>query len=174
MSWARIPPPIFDDEDELQLKLKYARIVARNPNAKLTAGYQVFEGPDNYGRAMQAQAWLSDPLVQEEISRIRESGEAESVLPDVSVVKLEILQEARSATDAKDKAALYKLYLEAEGEIKKGGTSVTIAQDNRVVNVLRVPARDVTPEDDEDFDRRFYAQQTALIADAKSSRPAAA
>jgi hypothetical protein len=171
MSWNREPPPIFEHEDELQLKLEYARIVARNPNARLTAGYQVFPGEDNYGRAMQAQAWLSDPIVQEEISRLRDSGEAESLLPEVSSVKLEILQRARGAIDDKDAAALYKLYLESEGEIQKGPA---IINDNRTVNVLRVPARDTTPEDDEDFDRRFYLQQNALIADAKSKRTVAA
>jgi hypothetical protein len=172
MSWNREPPVIFEWEDELQLKLQYAGIVARNPNAKLTAGYQVFPGEENYGRAMQAQAWLSDPIVQEEISRLRDTGEAESLLPEVSSVKLEILHRARGASDDKDAAALYKLYLDSEGVLQKSAMNVNI--DNRTVNVLRVPARDTTPEDDADFDRRFYLQQTRLIADAKSAKPAAA
>lgn len=172
MAWNRETPPIFEGEDELQLKLKYAAIVARNPNAKLTAGYQLFQGAENYGRAMQAQAWLTDPIVQEEISRLRDTGEAQSLLPEASSVKLEILQRARGAIDDKDAAALYKLYLESEGEIQKTAPQVNI-NDNRVVNVLRVPTRDITPEDDADFDRRFYIQQNKLIADAKSTRPAA-
>lgn len=173
MSWTRETPPIFEGEDELQLKLQYAAIVARNPNAKLTAGYQVFPGAENYGRALQAQAWLSDPIVQEEISRLVEGAEAVELLPDPSAVKLEVLQAARSATDPKAKEGLYKLYLDSVGALPKGAANVQI-NDNRVVNVLRVPTRDVTPEDDEDFDRRFYVQQNALIADAKSNRPAIA
>lgn len=173
MSWTREPPPIFEGEDELQLKLQYAAIVARNPNAKLTAGYQVFPGSENYGRAMQAQAWLSDPIVQEEISRLTETGEAGSLLPPDEAIQLEVLQAARTADDDRDKATLYKLYMDSRGMIAKGGNNVQIT-DNRVVNVLRVPTRDVTPEDDEDFDRRFYIQQNALIANAKSSRPVAA
>jgi hypothetical protein len=174
MSWTRETPPIFEGEDELQLKLQYAAIVARNPNAKLTAGYQVFPGADNYGRALQAQAWLSDPIVQEEISRLVEGAEAVELLPDPSAVKLEVLQAARSATDPKAKEGLYKLYLDSVGALPKGGTNINVNQDNRVVQVLRVPTRDVTREDDEDFERRFYIQQNALIADAKSNRPAIA
>jgi len=175
MSWERVPPPIFEGEDELQLKLQYAGIVARNPNAKLTAGYTVFPGQDNYGRAMQAQAWLSDPIVQEEIARIRD-GDPKAFVPEqdakVEQVAWEIAEDRQ--VEPKDRIAALKLIADVRGMIQKGGTNVTIAQDNRVVHVLRVPARDVTPEDDADFDQRFYAQQTALIANAKSSRPAAA
>jgi hypothetical protein len=36
--------------------------------------------------------------------------------------------------------------------------------------VLIVPARDRTAADDADFDTRFHAQQTTLIANAKSER----
>lgn len=173
MAWDRQPPQIFEGEDEFQLKLEYARVVARNPSEALLAGYQVFPGDENYGRAMQASAWLHDPFVQKQISILRETCEATSLLPDDAVVQLEILQEARAAPDPKDKATLYKLYCESKGIIAKAGTNVNINQDNRVVNVLRVPRRDVTPEDDAAFERKFYIDQNALIADAKSSRPSA-
>lgn len=174
MSWNTTPPQINEGEDELQLKLQYAAMVARNERERHTAGYKLFPGPENYGRALQAQAWYYDPIVQDEIARLRE-GSDEDAKPPIDSVKAEILQEARAALEPKDKAALYKLYLESEGAIQKGNqTNVQINQDNRVVKVLRVPARDVTPEDDADFDERFYAQQNRLIADARSSRPVAA
>ncbi len=172
MSWDRIPPVIYEWEDERQLKLQFAQLVARSPNDRLNAGYKIFPKVEDVGRAMQAQAWLHDPEVRAEITRLTESEDAGTMLPDVSVVKLEILQEARSATDPKAKEGLYKLYLDSVGALPKGGTNINLNQDNRVVNVLRVPTRDVTPEDDADFDRRFYIQQNALIADAKSNRPA--
>jgi hypothetical protein len=176
MSWNTTPPAIFDDEDELQLKLQYAAMVARNERERFTAGYKLFPGEANYGRALQVQAWYFDPIVQDEIGRLR-SGDDEDDKPSIDCVKAEVLQQARAATDPKDKAQLYKLYLESEGAIQKGngGGNVNLQfNDNRVVKVLRVPARDVTPEDDADFDERFYAQQTKLIADARSERPAAA
>lgn len=174
MSWNTTPPAIFEDEDELQLKLQYAALVARNERERFTAGYKLFPGEENYGRALQVQAWYFDPIVQDEIGRLR-SGDDEDDKPSIDCVKAEVLQQARAAIDPKDKAALYKLYLESEGAILKGNTTnVQINQDQRVVKVLRVPARDVTPEDDADFDERFYAQQTRLIADARSSRPEAA
>lgn len=174
MSWEKTPPPINEGEDELQLKLQYAAMVARNERERFTAGYKLFPGPDNYGRALQAQAWFYDPFVQDEIARLREGGEDSDGLPAIESVKAEVLHLARSTIDKKDAIAAYKLYLECEGAIQRG-TNVNIDNsDNRVVNVLKVPMRDVTPEDDADFDRRFLAQQTKLIADAKSERPIAA
>ncbi len=174
MSWEKTPPPINEGEDELQLKLEYARLVARNERERFTAGYKLFTGPENYGRALQAQAWFYDPFVQDEIARLREGGEESDGLPGVDNVKAEVLQLARSALDKKDAIAAYKLYLESEGAIQKG-TNVNIDNsDRRVVNVLKVPTRDVTPADDEDFNRRFYEQQNKLIADARSARPIAA
>lgn len=173
MSWNRTPPVIFEGEDELQLKLKFARIVVANPNAKLTAGYKVFEGEANYGRAMQAQFWMSDPIVQEEIARLRD-GDPKSMVPEqdakVETTAWEIAED-RGAKDS-DRINALKLIAEIRGMTQRG-TNISL-NDNRVVNVLRVPMRDITPEDDADFDKRFYAQQTALIADAKSNRPVVA
>lgn len=163
MSW-NVPPPIFEDEDELQLKLAYARMVARNERERFTAGYKIFPGPDNYGRALQVQAWYEDPIVQDEISRLRHG---EDDANPKEQLEAEIHQRARAADD-RDSVAFYKLLADMKGFVQKGPATLI---DNRVVNVLRVPTRDVTPEDDEDFNRRFYAQQNALIADAKSSRP---
>jgi hypothetical protein len=165
MSWANIPPPIFEDEDELQLKLEYARIVARNERERFTAGYKIFPGPDNYGRALQVAAWYEDPIVQDEITRLRSGGEDANPRDEFAN---EVLQRFRTAGD-RDAAAFGKLYADVKGFVDKGPK---VLVDNRVVNVLRVPTRDVTPEDDADFDERFYTQQTALIAAAKSERPA--
>jgi hypothetical protein len=173
MSWNTTPPPLEEGEDELQLKLQYAAMVARNERERFTAGYKIFPGPENYGRALQVQAWYSDPFVQDEIARLR-GGDEIDTKPSIDSVKAEVLQRARAAED-REATQLYKLYLESEGAIQKGNqTNVQINQDNRVVKVLRVPARDITPEDDADFEERFYKQQTQLIADAKSARPIAA
>jgi hypothetical protein len=75
------------------------------------------------------------------------------------------------AADHKDRVAALRLCAEVEGAIQKGPA---IVNDNRTINVLRVPTRDVTPEDDADFDRKFKAQQTKLVADARSVRQVAA
>lgn len=169
MTWDRTPPPIEEGEDELQLKLEYARLVARNERERFTAGYKIFAGPENYGRALQAQAWYYDPIVQDEIARLH-NGNAEGDLD--AELEAEIHQRARAADD-KDAVHYYKLLAEIRGKTGRG-TNININQDNRVVNVLKVPTRDVTPADDEDFNRRFYEQQNRLIADAKSARPIAA
>lgn len=169
MSWNTQAPEIFDGEDELQLQLQYAAMVARNERERFTAGYKIFPGPDNYGRALQVQAWYELPLVQDEIARLRSGEEGDQV----SELEAEIHQRARRADD-RDAIGFYKLLADIRGLIAKGGTNVNINQDNRVVNVLKVPTRDATPADDADFNERFYIQQNALIADAKSNRPAIA
>lgn len=170
MSWALQAPPLNEGEDEYELKLRYAAIIAANPNNYMNAGYKLFPGIENAGRAMQCRAWLSDPIVQTEIERLGESGEVESVLPSKEQVAKEILDTARATNVTKDRLDGFKLFGEFMGHISKGPA---IVNDNRVVNVLRVPTRDVTPEDDADFDTKFHAQQTRLIADARSNRPTA-
>lgn len=169
MAWNREQPPIFEGEDELQLKLQYAGIVARNPERRLTAGYEVFPGPENYGRALQAQSWLYDPFVVAEVERLTGEEAVGEILPSKEAVAKEILDFARETHDGKDKIGAFKLFAEVMGHIAKVPSMV---QDNRVINVLRVPTRDLTPEDDADFNARFYAQQTKLVADARSNRAA--
>jgi hypothetical protein len=174
MSWDQTPPPINEGEDELQLKLQYAAIVARNERERFTAGYKIFTGPENYGRALQAQAWYFDPFVQDEITRLRADG-PDDITDDEAKAAFEneVLQKFRNA-EPKEAAALGKLYADVKGWGGNRGTNININQDNRVVQVLKVPTRDVTAEDDADFERRFYEQQNRLIADAKSARPIAA
>lgn len=174
MSWDTTGPPIHEGEDEYALKMRFAEIVAANPERRLSAGYSLFTGPENYGRAMQAQSWLRDPMVVAEIERLQTGTDAASILPTKEAVAKEILNLARELASShgggKDAIGAYKLYGEYVGDIQKVPTAIV---DNRVINVLKVPVRDQTPEDDADFDTRFYAQQTKLIADAKSIRTSA-
>lgn len=171
MAWENQTPQLEDGEDEFALKLKFARIVARDPKAKLNAGYVLFPGEENWGKAFAAQSWLNDPLVQEEVARLRESGEAESLLPTKEALALEIIGRARAADD-KDAIGLFKIATEMLGHTSRG-TNINLNQDNRVQTVIRVPSRIQTDEQRKDFDERFYLQQTKSIADAKSARPVA-
>lgn len=173
MAWERQPPPIFEGEDELQLKLQYARLCAENPRGRLTAGYSIFPGADNYGRALQCQAWFYDPFVQDEIQRLQ-NDDAGEMLPSDDALEADLIRTVEGALDTKDKIAGFRLLFERRNMVSKGGTNVNINQDNRVVNVLRVPSRIRTDEEREDFNRRFKENQINLIADARSSRPQAA
>lgn len=170
MSWEIQPPPINEGEDELQLKLQYARMVARNPRERFTGGYKIFPGEHDYGRALQVQAWYFDQIVQDEIGRLTVGDEDDDPQEQFET---EVMNRARQADD-REAIGFYKLAAELKGYVQKGGTNINVNQDNRVVNVLRVPTRDITPEDDADFNEKFYAQQTKLIADARSNRPIAA
>jgi hypothetical protein len=174
MSWERQPPPIFEGEDELQLKLQYARLCAENPRGRLTAGYTIFPGADNYGRALQCQAWFYDPFVQDEIQRLQ-TDDAGELLPTDDELEADLIRTVEGTHDPKDKIAGFRLLFERRGMVSKGGVNVKIDNsDRRVVNVLRVPSRIRTDEEREDFNRRFKDNQTKLIADARSNRPIAA
>jgi hypothetical protein len=170
MSWHLQPPPINEGEDEFALKMQYAEIVARDPSQRQLAGYAIFPGAENYGRAMQASAWFYDPVVQAEIARLAGNGEAAALLPDEDAFAKKVLDRAEQSLEDKDAFAGFRLYAELKGFVKKGPA---VVNDNRTINVLRVPTRDVTPEDDEDFERRFEAQQIELVANVRSSAQAA-
>lgn len=166
MSWAHEKPVIYHDEDELQLKLKFADYCARNWSNRHMAGYIIFPGEDNYGRAMAAQAWLTDPIVQNEIGRLRSEG-AEEVTPSKAEIVKKMMDAADASNDPKVKIEGYYKAADVLGYVQKGSVSVTQNNDNRVVKVLRLPPR--VPE--AQFEAEFYEQQTKLVADARASRP---
>lgn len=171
MSWNVLsPPPIFDGEDETELKRKWAQLTALHPDRIRTAGYQVFVGEHEHGRAMQAAAWAHDPFVHRIWEEMRASPDAgedadyeyaenrlKTIIDDLSLsaeVRLKAIEQFRDMKGYTTKAK------EAPNLINNG-----------VINVLRVPVRDITPEDDADFERKFEAQQLKLVRDARSSRP---
>ncbi len=174
MAWsASSPPPIFEGEDELQLKLQFAKAIAGHPERIQTAGYEIFPGDENYGRAMQCRAWANDPIVLREIERILEAPETNSADVLKSQVQDELLRIGRdSVTPIDMRLKAYEQVRDMNGWKTVGGNNIQL-NDNRIVNVLRVPTRDMTAADDADFDKRFKAQQTQLVIDARSNRPAA-
>lgn len=167
MAWSS-PPPIFDHEDERALKLDFARRWALNPHRILSIGYEVFPGEENYGRAMQAQAWRHDPIVIAEYERLH-GGEA--ALTGEESEKAEMIRRIKEfqleCNDPKVKLDALKLEADIKGLTPKGGTNVNVVNDNSVVrNVLLVPQY----KSREDFAVEFKQQQTRLLADARSQR----
>ena len=159
-------PVIREGEDEFELKMKFAKILYDHPEKKLTAGYMLFPGPENYGRAMQAALWNTDPFVIAEIERLMGDGNYEDREPTESQVRKEVLDHARATIDAKVKLDGYRLYADMRGMLRKD-----MAVNVGTINILKVPTRDISAEDDADFERRFEAQQLKLVRDARSTRP---
>lgn len=169
MSWAHEKPTIFHDEDELQLKLEFARLCAEDPSNITMHGYTLFPGEANYGRAMAAQKWIDDPLVQNEIRRLRQDdAEVADLLPGELLYAKEALDRSRSEPDAKVRFDYFKLAGEALGYINKGKDANV--QVNVIQNVIEVPTR---ARDDElpMLEGQWAEQQRKLVADARSSRP---
>lgn len=168
MSWTTTGPPIFEGEDERELKTAYALFCVQHPDLHHDAGYHVFPGPQNAGRALQAyHAWRHDPFVRAEIERLRGTGAAVT-LPSKEEFAAEMWSRSKTADD-KDAVKFAEVAGKVLGYIQTG-SSVTV--DNRTINVLKVPSRVSTVEEKADFAIRFKAQQTRLVADARSSRTA--
>lgn len=155
-----------EGEDEYDLKMQFAAIVAKNPQQSAMAGYVLFKGPDNYGRAMQAQAWLSDPIVQAEIARLA-GDETLSLLPTEEEIQLATWNVALSAIDPKVKLQALELLSKQRGILKTpgdgGGGGNTF-----IKNVIKLPNRIEGDRDEELFRARFEAQQLKLVKDARS------
>lgn len=171
MSWHQSGPPILEGEDERELKLAFARYCFENPDLENEAGYAVFPGRENFGRALQAQVWLHDPVVRAERRRLGGTeAEVKVALPTKEQLAKEVVDRARGAVEDKDAVAAYKLAADILGYAEKAPMI-----DNRTINILKVPARvGTSKEEQDDWGRRFKAQQTKLVADARSARPIAA
>lgn len=165
MSWNNDgPPPIFEGEDELALKLKWARIT-RNVEARFrTAGYEVFEGPENYGRAMQAYAWRHDPIVHREWERLAEVPSNEQDDEEKQRIKkalFGVMESPQSSNGDVIKAGL--ALAEINGYVKQG-VNINNNVDNRTQNnLLVVPTQPATPEEDALVQLRIEQQQERLM-----------
>ncbi len=176
MAWSA-PNPVAstgftfrEGEDEYDLKMQFAAIVARDRSKGLMAGYELFKGPENYGRAMQAQLWLTDPTVQNEIARLIGPDGASSVLrtKDEILKEIEDIGFATKATDPKTSLAAFELRLKANGDMTTPGegSGNTI----NIQNVIKLPHRIEGPQEEALFEARFEAQQLKLVKDARSNK----
>jgi len=161
-------PVIREGEDEYALKLAYARAVFDLGTNWREAGFRVFPGPENRGRALQADAWYSDFDVQEELKRLRSDNTIGVPTREDLARELSAVMKAPETSKAdKIKAGL------AIGEILgyiKQPSNVNV--NNGVINnnVLRVPAKPRTPEEAETYEMRLKQSQLKLVSDARSSR----
>lgn len=160
-------PIIFDDEDEVELKLAFARIVYNDASNWRMAGYSLFQGQQNIGRAMQAANWINDAVVQIELHRLRNLGDDEPVPISRNALAKLTLDAAKAEDKTKEKVAAFELVAKLLDYMPKNGPNVHVG-DNIVQNVLRVPERSTDPIS---FARRFEESQTKLVADARSNRP---
>ena len=159
-----------EDEDEYDLKMRFAEIVAKNPAQAMTAGYRLFDkGPADYGRAMQAQMWLTDPIVQERIGELVGSSEVAVLLPSDAEVEKEIWDTVRASQDAALKIKGLDLMAQIRG-MKKSANDGPGGGGVFVQNVIKLPNRIEGPDEEALFEARFEAQQLKLVRDARSPR----
>jgi hypothetical protein len=174
MSWHLSGPPILEGEDERELKLAFARYCFDNPGLKTK--------PDT---TCSPDARISDVRCKRKFgSRSVVRAELEALRGDEDEVDDRFRRSRKSrnkawdmandpAADHKDRVAALRLCAEVEGAIQKGPA---IVNDNRTINVLRVPTRDVgtrrktTPTLTK---VQSAANEACRVADARSARPVA-
>lgn len=178
MSWAANKAVVSNDfsfregEDEYDLKMQFAAIVARDPAQAMMAGYKLFDkGPADYGRAMQAQAWLTDPIVRERIAQLIGTDEVAVLLPSDAEVEKELWDTIRGTQDPSLKIKGIDLMAQIRGMKKTAGDGPGGSLTAYIQNVIKLPNRVEGPDEDALFEARFEAQQLKLVKDARSSKP---
>jgi hypothetical protein len=149
MAWDRQPPPIFEGEDELQLKLQYARLCAANPRGRLRPDTRSFPARTTTDARCNAKPGFTIRSFRTKFNVFKRTTRAKG-LPIGRRTKAEVLRTPEAAIDDKDKIAAYKLYLRSRKGVSKGGYDERSDQSGSA------------------------ALSTFLIADARSNRPIAA
>jgi len=168
MSWdASSPPPILEGEDELALKLEYARLTHNRADRIRTAGYDIFKGPGEYGRAMQAAMWRHDPIVRDEWERLSRDDGAAETLPTETEYKAWLWRQAQTATDPKIALQYAELYGKTQNIVPVGGNTNVAINDNSTKNMLIVPAMPITDEEKEVARLRTEQRQARLMQHAR-------
>jgi hypothetical protein len=169
MAWPvatpQFPPPLELGEDELQLKLEFADYLARNPGKVREAAYMVFRhdrdaaGNRYFGRALQAMVWEADPVVQEEIERIRADIQTNPEgLPTPEQMQLLAWEIASNPVhQTKDRLQALELHANLRGINTKPAPVSNVNIDNRVQTVMAIP-----PDMSIDEWKRVSAERRAL------------
>ncbi len=161
--------PLREGESEHALKMAFAAIVARDPSKSMTAGHTLFnQGPQDYGRAMQAQAWLIDPIVRERIAELLGSDNVALLLPSDAEIEKELWDAVRETKDTGLKIKGIDLMAQIRG-MKKGAAEGLGGGNTFIQNVIKLPNRVQGEREEELFEARFEAQQLRLVQHARSS-----
>jgi hypothetical protein len=145
--------PQVDDD----VKLRFAEAMLRFNNAS-QAAMSVIGDP---GRALRAAQTLpADPLVIEEMARLRDEKGESSFLPSKAALAREVLEKVREYKNPEDYLNGMKLYCTMMGHIEKPGTQVNVDARTQSVMILR------SHGDDEEWEKRAVAQQQKLTLNA--------
>lgn len=150
---AASPPSQIDDD----VKLRFAEAMLRFNNAS-QAAMSVIGDP---GKALRAAQTLpADPLVLEEMARLRDEKGESSFLPSKAELAREVLERARECKVPEDYERLMKLYCNMMGHIEKPGTQVNVDARTQSVMIVR------SHGSDEEWEKRAVAQQQNLVLNA--------
>lgn len=126
--------------DELAQKLSFARALIRDQTNPLGAAMAVFG--ENMGEALRVYlVWANDPVVLEEITKLRIEHGDRAFLPSLEDAAAMLLREAKKAIEDKDRrgfVAIMKQFNEVMGYIQKPGITVN-NNPNLGNSVMEVP-----------------------------------
>jgi hypothetical protein len=139
------------------MKLRFASVFARTNNAA-TAAMSIIPNP---GEALrQSYVLQHDPVVVEEMARLKDTIDEKERLPSKVDIALEVLERARELKDPEDYAKLMRLYCEIGGLLEKPGANVDV--NVQVASVMVVKDHGTTDE----WKNKAADQQRRLTLDA--------
>ena len=159
------PVPLFEGEDEAELKREFARLWARHPTfSHLDIGTQLFKDRREPLRGLQAGAvWVRELDVLEMVKEFERNGEAEEDVASKDQITREVLALARNnMVETKDRLAAYRLAAELNGQIEKPGANINVAIANRVMMVTDHGTND-------EWEAKAFEQQQRLLENASQT-----
>lgn len=153
---------VYEGEDELALREKFARLRAQHRNlTDYEIAAEVFKGlHEATARAGAASlTWPRDPGILSRVEELRRTGFVEAANEDAvkNEIQTELFALARNQElDAKDRLKAYELLLDANGLRQKSQTNVNVAVVNRVMKVT-------DHGDDAAWEARLANQQRELV-----------
>lgn len=150
--------PSLKIDNETEKRSAFAMALAQTPNDAFGAALRVFG--DDTGTALSVYAvWAKDPEIIAEANKQRDLIDPAARMPHREAIALEVLEIGRSEKHkVEDRLKAYKLYGEMMGIIEKPNTTI-----NNQVNVSNRVMLVPVSSSDEEWERRLYKQQTALV-----------
>jgi hypothetical protein len=152
--------------NETEQKLLFAATLVKDPANPFAAALVVFG--TNVPAALRVyQSWQLDPIVIEEVARLKAAHGPRAFLPTLEDAAYMLLTEAKTAQGQGDRdgfTKLMKLYNETMGYIQKPG--MTINNNNQVTRVMEV----VNHGSEEEWEAGLVRQQEKLTKESDEPR----
>lgn len=149
------------DFDSIELKHLFAVNLLRYDNDANKAAFQTVAFP---GDALQiARAWPDDPVVQQHVEELLNTGEAKSLMPTKERMARDVYKIATGDRDSDVRLKAHRLYAEIMGFIEKPSSPITNNILNQGVMIVKEAGSN------EEWEQKALAHQRTLTGHATAT-----